>query len=196
MAERFDLYDVNRNRTGETLERGNKVPEGYYRLVVHVCVFREDGKMLIQRRQPFKKGWSGMWDITAGGSALAGDTSQQAASRELKEEVGIDYDLTGVRPAMTIYFDGGFNDIYTINMDVDIDSLELQTSEVSEVKWATEEEILEMLHKKEFVLYKTSFISLLYFLRNHNGAFTHKDPTTITKRSIQQDIGRILIHVY
>ena len=145
MAERFDLYDVNRNRTGETLERGNKVPEGYYRLVVHVCVFREDGKMLIQRRQPFKKGWSGMWDITAGGSALAGDTSQQAASRELKEEVGIDYDLTGVRPAMTIYFDGGFNDIYTINMDVDIDSLELQTSEVSEVKWATEEEILDVL---------------------------------------------------
>ena len=177
MAERFDLYDFHRNRTGETLERGNKVPEGYYRLVVHVCVFREDGKMLIQRRQPFKKGWSGMWDITAGGSALAGDTSQQAASRELKEEVGIDYDLTGVRPAMTIYFDGGFNDIYTINMDVDIDSLELQTSEVSEVKWATEEEILEMLHKKEFVLYKTSFISLLYFLRNPNGAFTHKDPT-------------------
>ena len=41
----------------------------------------------------------------------------------------------------------------------------------------TEEEILDMLHKKEFVLYKTSFISLLYFLRNHNGAFTHKDPT-------------------
>jgi isopentenyldiphosphate isomerase len=177
MAERFDLYDVNRNRTGKTLERGNKVPEGYYRLVVHVCIFGSDGRMLIQKRQPFKSGWAGMWDVTAGGSAQAGDTSQQAASRELKEEVGIDYDLTGVRPAMTIYFDGGFNDIYTINMDVDIDSLELQTAEVEQVKWATEEEILEMLHEKEFVLYKTSFISLLYFLRNHNGAFTHKDPT-------------------
>ncbi|MCR4846815.1 MAG: NUDIX domain-containing protein [Eubacterium sp.] len=177
MAESFDLYDVNRNRTGKTLERGNKVPEGYYRLVVHVCIFGSDGRMLIQKRQPFKSGWSGMWDITAGGSALAGDTSQQAASRELKEEVGIDYDLTGIRPAMTIYFDGGFNDIYTINMDVDIDSLELQKTEVERVAWATEEEILDMLHKKEFVLYKTSFISLLYFLRNHNGAFTHKDPT-------------------
>ena len=118
-----------------------------------------------------------MWDITAGGSALAGDTSQQAASRELMEEVGIDYNLEGMRPAMTIYFDGGFNDIYTINTDVDIDKLQLQTSEVEQVKWATEEEILEMLKKKEFVLYKTSFISLLYFLRNHNGAFTHKDPT-------------------
>ena len=113
MSESFDLYDINRNRTGKVLERGNKVPEGYYRLVVHVCVFDKDGRMLIQKRQPFKSGWSGMWDVTAGGSALAGDTSQQAASRELKEEVGIEYDLTDVRPAMTIYFDGGFNDIYT-----------------------------------------------------------------------------------
>ena len=50
-----------------------------------------------------------MWDITAGGSALSGDTSNEAASRELREEVGIDVDLTDVRPAMTIYFDGGFN---------------------------------------------------------------------------------------
>ncbi|MCR4608668.1 MAG: NUDIX domain-containing protein [Eubacterium sp.] len=177
MSEFFDLYDINRNRTGKTLERGTKVPEGYYRLVVHVCVFGSDGRLLIQKRQPFKNGWSGMWDLTAGGSALAGDSSQQAASRELKEEIGLDYDLTGVRPAMTIYFDGGFNDIYTINLDVDLDSLKLQETEVEQVKWATEEEILEMLRNKEFVLYKSSFISLLYFLRNHNGAFTHKDPT-------------------
>ena len=175
--ESFDLYDVNRNKTGRVLERGNKVPEGCYRLVVHVCIFNDEGKMLIQRRMPTKKGWSGMWDITAGGSALAGDSSGTAASRELLEEVGIDYPLEGKRPAMTIYFDGGFNDIYTINMDVDIDSLKLQESEVAEVKWATEEEILEMLKNKEFVLYKSSFISLLFFLRNHNGAFTHKDPT-------------------
>lgn len=175
--ESFDLYDVNRNKSGRTLERGNKVPDGYYRLVVHVCIFGSDGRMLIQRRLPDKKGWSGMWDITAGGSALAGDNSQQAASRELLEEVGIDYSLEGKRPAMTIYFDGGFNDIYTINMDVDIDKLTLQPTEVAEVRWATEEEILEMMRQKEFVLYKSSFISLLFFLRNHNGAFTHKDPT-------------------
>ncbi len=175
--ERFDLYDINRNKTGLSLERGNKVPEGYYRLVVHVCIFGNDGRMLIQKRQPFKSGWSGMWDITAGGSATEGDTSQSAAQRELLEEVGIEVNLKDVRPAMTIYFDGGFNDIYTINMDVDIDKLKLQETEVEKVDWATEEEILEMLRRKEFVLYKSSFISLLFFLRNHNGAFTHKDPT-------------------
>ena len=175
--EFFDLYDVNRNKTGQTLQRGTKVPEGCYRLVVHVCIFGSDGRMLIQKRLPNKSGWSGMWDVTAGGSAQAGDSSQQAASRELLEEVGINYSLEGMRPAMTIYFDGGFNDIYTVNMDVDIDKLSLQPTEVEQVRWATEEEILELLKQKEFVLYKSSFISLLFFLRNHNGAFTHKDPT-------------------
>ena len=62
-------------------------------------------------------------------------------------------------------------------MDVDIDSLTLQDTEVAEVKWATEEEILEMLKNEEFVLYKSSLISLIFFLRNHDGGFTHKDPT-------------------
>ena len=57
----------------------------------------------------------------------------------------------------------------------------LQREIVEARGWATEEEILDMLHRKEFVLYKTSFISLLFFLRNHNGAFTHKDPTKIKK---------------
>ena len=175
--ELWDLYTKDREKTGKTMIRKEQQPEGLYRIVVHICLFDSKGRMLIQKRQPFKSGWAGMWDITAGGSALAGDTSQQAASRELAEEVGINVSLEGTRPAMTIYFDGGFNDIYTINMDVDIDSLELQTTEVEQVKWATEEEILDMLKKKEFVLYKTSFISLLFFLRNHNGAFTHKDPT-------------------
>ena len=98
--ESFDLYDINRNKTGKTLERGNKVPAGYYRLVVHACIFGSDGRMLIQRRQPFKSGWAGMWDITAGGSAQSGDTSNEAASRELSEEVGIDVDLTSLSSTM------------------------------------------------------------------------------------------------
>ena len=58
--ESFDLYDVNRNKTGKTLERGNKVPEGLYRLVVHACIFNSEGKMLIQKRVATKSGWSGM----------------------------------------------------------------------------------------------------------------------------------------
>ena len=34
--EIWDLYDFNRQLTGNTMRRGDVVPEGYYRLVVHI----------------------------------------------------------------------------------------------------------------------------------------------------------------
>ena len=70
--ELFDLYTADREKTGQTMVRGDAVPEGFYRLVVHVCIFHPDGRMLIQQRQPFKKGWSNFWDVTVGGSAVSG----------------------------------------------------------------------------------------------------------------------------
>ena len=48
--EIWDLYDVNGNVTGKTLERGNLIPEGYYHLVVHIWIRNKDGKYLISRR--------------------------------------------------------------------------------------------------------------------------------------------------
>ena len=53
--------------------------------------------MLIQHRQPFKSGWSDLWDITVGGSAVSGDTSQTAAEREVLEEIGYKLDLSNIR---------------------------------------------------------------------------------------------------
>ena len=46
--EVFDLYTADRQKTDRTMVRGGRTPEGYYRLVVHVCIFHPDGRMLIQ----------------------------------------------------------------------------------------------------------------------------------------------------
>ena len=69
--ERMDLYDAQRRPLGRAAERGEKRPEGIYHLMAHILVFHPDGRILIQRRQPFKKYWSGLWDITTGGGARA-----------------------------------------------------------------------------------------------------------------------------
>ncbi len=87
--EIWDIYDVNRNKTNRTMVRGESFNEGDYHLVVHVCIFNSKGEMLIQQRQPFKSGWPNMWDFTASGSAVSGDTSQMAAEREVDEELGL-----------------------------------------------------------------------------------------------------------
>ena len=113
--ELFDLYTADREKTGKTMVRGEPTPEGYYRLVVHVCIFDAEGRMLIQQRQPFKRGWSNLWDISVGGCAMAGDSSRTAAERETREELGLAVDLSDTRPTMTIHWENGFDDYYVLD---------------------------------------------------------------------------------
>ena len=168
--EYWDLYDRNRIPTGEIHQRGKPLPEGRYHMVVHVVIFNTNGEMLIQQRQPFKEGWPNLWDITVGGSAVAGDTSRTAAQREVMEEIGLAIDLSEEQPKLTIPFDVGFDDVYTLVMDVDLNTLHLQESEVQAVRWASEEEILAMLADGHFIPYHRAFIQLLFALRDSRGA--------------------------
>ena len=91
--------------------------------------------------------------------------------REIFEELGIKNDFSDIRPILTIHFDKGFDDIYTVNHDIDINDLTLQKEEVAEVKWATEEEIHNMIKDGIFIPYHEHLIGLLFFMRNKRGAF-------------------------
>ena len=168
--ELWDLYDIDRNKLGETAQRGDGLPEGIYHVVVHLCIFNDQGQLLIQQRQPFKKGWSGLWDISVGGSALAGETSAQAVKRELKEELGLDHDFEGIRPAMTVNFKYGFDDIYVIERNVDIASeLTLQYEEVKDARWASLSEIKEMIDEGTFVPYFKPLLDIFDIFRKSRG---------------------------
>ncbi|MBR6668218.1 MAG: NUDIX domain-containing protein [Clostridia bacterium] len=168
--EYWDLYDRDRIPTGETHRRGMPLPEGRYHMVVHVVIFNTRGEMLIQQRQPFKEGWPNLWDVTVGGSAVAGDNSRTAAERETLEELGLTVDLSHERPRLTIPFDAGYDDIYILTMDVDPAALALQESEVQAVRWASEEEILAMQADGRFIPYHRAFLQLLFALKDARGA--------------------------
>ena len=168
--ELWDVYDRDRKKTGKTMKRGNPFEDEVYHLVVHVCVFNSKDEMLIQQRQPFKEGWPNMWDITAGGSAIAGDSSQTAAERELFEEIGYKMDLSNVRPHMTMNFGVGFDDYYLVEAEVEISTLKLQVEEVQRVKWASKYEIISIMDNGEFVPYYKNFIELLFDMRKKYGA--------------------------
>ena len=146
-------------------------------MVVHVCIFDPEGRMLIQQRQPFKRGWSDLWDVSVGGSAVSGDSSRSAAERETREELGLEIDLKNVRPTLTVHFEHGFDDIYVLTMPVDLSALKLQYEEVQAVRWASEAEILEMIDDGRFIPYEKSLIKLLFFRRDHRSSHTKSDPT-------------------
>ena len=177
--ELFDLYTAEREKTGKIMVRGKPTPDGYYRLVVHVCLFDEEGRMLIQQRQPFKQGWSNLWDISVGGSAVAGDSSRSAAERETLEELGLAIDLSDVRPTLTIHWEKGFDDYYVLTLPVDLTALSLQAEEVQAVRWASLEEILQMIDDGRFIPYEKSLIELLFFRRNHRSSHTRSDSSNV-----------------
>ena len=171
--ELFDLYDKNRVPLGLTLERGKPMPEGCFHIVVHACIFNSRGELLIQQRQPFKKGWPGKWDLSCGGCAISGEDSRTAMERELKEELGLEISLEGIRPAMTVNFNTGFDDIYTITRDMNLADLHLQAEEVNAVQWAPIEQVLAMIDEDIFVPYHKDLIRFLFYMRNHKGALLY-----------------------
>lgn len=130
--------------------------------------------MLIQQRQPFKSGWPNMWDITIGGSAISGETSQTAIEREIFEEIGLKIDLQNIQPHLTINFDTGFDDVYLIEREIDIKDLVLQYEEVQKVEWATLNEILQKIDNGIFVPYHKSLIQLFFDMRKNYGCHQAK----------------------
>ena len=163
--ELVDLYDENRVPLGRVAERHAKKAPGEYRMVVHVCIFNGLGQMLIQQRSPEKTIWPELWDVSIGGGVDAGATSRQGAVREVGEELGYDLDLIGLRPAVTVNFEGGFDDFFVVTRDLDLGDLRLQKEEVSDVRWATLEETLAMLENGQFIPYPPSFLRFLFEAR-------------------------------
>ena len=169
--EKWDLYTIDREKINHVITRGDDIPKDLYHLVVHVCIFNAKNQMLIQQRQIFKKDWSNMWDLTVGGSAIVGENSRQAAMREVAEELGIKIDLENKSPVITKYFSGGFDDIYILEKEIDISKLRLQYEEVQAVKWASIDEILDMVGSKTFIPYDESFIHFLFHLYRTNSLY-------------------------
>ncbi len=79
--ELWDAYDRDFKKIeGITLVRGESVPEGCFHLVCDVIVRHSDGTWLLMLRDASKH-HGGMWEASAGGSALRGESPAQCAAR-------------------------------------------------------------------------------------------------------------------
>jgi|LSQX01.1.fsa_nt_gb isopentenyldiphosphate isomerase len=167
--EFWECLDSERRPTGRVAERGNNLKKDEYHLVVHACIFSSDDCMLIQKRHPDKGLWPSLWDVTMGGSAVVGETSAEAAAREISEEIGLTLDFHGKRPGLSVNYGNNFDDFYIIRWDGDIGSLKLQPDEVCEVRWADRDEIHRLIEAGAFVPYYHSLIDVLFDInRNEN----------------------------
>ncbi len=89
MGEWFDIVDERDAVVGRAPRshcHGN--PRLVHR-TAHVVVFSTDGRLLLQKRAPDKDIQPGKWDTAVGGHLAPGETYEQAARREMVEEIGL-----------------------------------------------------------------------------------------------------------
>lgn len=87
--EIWNAYNDKREKIGQYLIRGERIPSGLYHLCVNVLVRHEDGDVLFMKRSSRKELYPNYFEFGAGGSVLAGEDSLSAVLRELKEETGL-----------------------------------------------------------------------------------------------------------
>ena len=88
--ELWDAYREDGALAGCNLVRGEEIPGGLFHLVSEIIVRHEDGMFLLMQRDFKKPNFPGLYEASAGGSALAGEKPYDTAIRELKEETGIE----------------------------------------------------------------------------------------------------------
>jgi len=142
MAEIWDVYNENGDRTGRTMVRGVPKP-GEYMLCVHVYLHTPDGKFLVQKRADTKESHPGEWDIT-GGAVLCGEQSIDGAKRETREEIGIDISDAKINYIGRIKKRKSFADIYFVEKNFSLSDCILQKEEVTDVRLVDGQELLRL----------------------------------------------------
>ena len=157
--EFWDIYDINKNRTGRTMRRNDwtMAPGDYYLSVLGV-VRTPDGRFLITRRAMDKQWAPGWWEIPGGG-VKAGESSFEAVCREVLEETGIDVSHAAGGYRFCYHREQpGQNyivDIYRFDMDISQKDIKLQKNEDIDGKLATLDEIKKIAEEGLFLHYNS-----------------------------------------
>ena len=147
--EIWDAYLSDGTKAGKDLIRGEEIPKGLYHLVCEIIVRHEDGDYLLMQRDPRKPNFGGMFEATAGGSALKGETPLTCAKRELTEETGIiPLSLEGISVFVshnTIYHN------FLAITDCDKANILLQEGETVSFKWLNEQDFIKFVNSDEMI---------------------------------------------
>jgi len=149
-VEERDLYDKDRNLTGESIFKGEPIPKGKYIIVVLVMIQNSKGEFLIQKRSRQKDGKY----AATGGHVKTGQTSIEGIMDEIQEEIGVTVEPEELECIYSQRFDEAqvFFDLYYMQKDLSISDLVLQAEEVELVQWNTIEEIDELIKKDMFLI--------------------------------------------
>lgn len=145
MTEIWNAYDSKRKQLPHLLIRGEPIPQGQFHLCVNVLVRHEDGDFLVMRRSASKSLYPRYWELGAGGSVLAGETSQEAALRELREETGLLADKVSLLEQFSSPEDQCHFDFYLAQVSGAKEDIRYQAGETEAHLWLPASQLIKFL---------------------------------------------------
>lgn len=149
--ELWDGYYEDETLAGRDLVRGQAIPKGLFHIVCDVVVCHEDGEYLLMQRDWKKETYPGMYESSAGGSVLKGETPLEGAKRELWEETGIKAENLQFLYRKINQKNDAIHYGYLCRTNQNKDSICLQAGETISYLWLGKEEFLKFIQTERYV---------------------------------------------
>ena len=161
--ENLDIYDEYMNKIG-TGARDIVHQNGMWHKTVHCWMYDDGGNVYFQIRAD-----SGKLYTTASGHVLAGETVRDAFRREIREEIGVDTDVTNAiaieivfwrqdKPAKN-WHDRAFAHVYMNKLPTNFTDFHFQAEEVGGLVRVNARDCLNLLSGKVDQIYGTKITS-------------------------------------
>jgi isopentenyldiphosphate isomerase len=158
--ELVDIVDSD-DRVVDTVPRSVMRRDVLRHRAVFILVRDSAGLVLVHRRSADKDLWPGWWDIAIGGVVAAGESYDDAARRELREEAGITAELVFVSS-------GAFTDTevsligrcYEVRHDGRVEACD---GEVAEFQWVSTAELQGLMARERFLPDSLALLGPLLF---------------------------------
>ncbi len=169
MVELVDIYNEQKQKTGRMIDKYGPFDNGEYYLTTHIWIKHKD-LWLIQKRSHNCKNNPDKWSVT-GGAVKSGETSLQAATRELFEELQVTIWPEQLKFSGCYKQKYAFVDVYFVELTDSSLNINFNKTEVSDLKWCSKEEIDAKYQSGEFV--HSVYFGLMITLYNGVNTFPY-----------------------
>lgn len=151
--ELIQIVDENGNFTGEILDKEEAHDKNLLHNEVAVFVINDQKQVLLQKRSANKRFDPNKWALCAG-HVDAYESLEDAALREIKEEIGIDiakHELHkyGEKELALKESNSHITYFYYVKTNKKEDEFTIQVEELSEVKWFDIDKVVDMIVNKD-----------------------------------------------